>query len=104
MPITSSGKVTLTAGGRFLSTQVNPTSGSQETGPGTSPLDGQQQGSALTGNFDWKPLAKTVIPEPDCPDAGDYNPQWSFAVGAPGYSIASGESRTITSISTATAG
>ncbi len=32
-----------------------------------------------------------LIPEPNCPDAGDYNLRWNFAVSAPGYSIASAE-------------
>lgn len=41
-----------------------------------------------SGSNEWTPLATNVLHEPTCPTA---NPHWVYAVGAPGYSIVSGE-------------
>lgn len=49
-----------------------------------------QGGTVGTGNFAWKPISTTDVPEPDCGDYGSQVIQWSYAVSAPGYAIASG--------------
>jgi hypothetical protein len=47
-------------------------------------------GTLYTGNFWWEPLAITLLQEPMCDDSGNQVIQWSYAVSAPGYAIASG--------------
>ena len=49
-----------------------------------------QGGTVGTGNFAWEPIAATIVHEPDCGDYGSHVIQWSYAVSAPGYAIASG--------------
>ncbi len=49
--------------------------------------DPQGQGTVQSGNLFWAPLSTTTLPQPGCPGK---NPRWSYAVGAPGYAIASG--------------
>ena len=39
-----------------------------------------------TGNFAWEPITTRVLDEHPC--AGHYG-TWSYAVGAPGYAVAS---------------
>lgn len=52
---------------------------------------GFQGDTVGTGNFAWKPISTTVVPEPDCGDYGSQVIQWAYAVSAPGYAIASGQ-------------
>jgi hypothetical protein len=47
-------------------------------------------GTVGTGNFVWEPLATTIVQEPTCGDVGRQVIQWSYAVSAPTYAIASG--------------
>jgi hypothetical protein len=47
-------------------------------------------GTVFTGNFWWEPIATTIVQEPNCGDYGSQVIQWSYAVSAPGYAIASG--------------
>ncbi len=50
-----------------------------------------QGGTVVTGNFAWEPLSTTIVHEPNCGDYGSQTIQWSYAVSAPGYAIASGQ-------------
>jgi hypothetical protein len=57
----------------------------------TVTCDAIQGGTVGTGNFAWEPISTTVLREPDCGDEGTHTIlEWSYAVSAPGYSIASG--------------
>jgi hypothetical protein len=47
-------------------------------------------GTLYTGNFWWEPLAATIVQEPRCGDHAGRVFEWSYAVSAPGYAIASG--------------
>ena len=49
-----------------------------------------QGGTVGTGNFAWEPISTTTLREPNCDDYGNQVIQWSYAVSAPGYAIASG--------------
>jgi hypothetical protein len=49
-----------------------------------------QGGTVGTGTFAWEPLSTTIVQEPNCGDYGRQVIQWSYAVSAPGYAIASG--------------
>lgn len=42
----------------------------------------------LSTNTKWEPVASKMLQQPECSGA---NKHWSFAVGAPGYAIVSGE-------------
>lgn len=42
-----------------------------------------------SGNYSWDPIPSGVVYDPGCPGP---NEQWSVAVGAPGYAIASATS------------
>jgi hypothetical protein len=44
----------------------------------------------FTGNVAWEPIG-TVVLEPNCGVAGYQTSEWSYAVSAPGYAIASGQ-------------
>jgi hypothetical protein len=48
-----------------------------------------QGGTVKTGNFAWEPISTTSVREPDCGDSGNQVIQWSYAVSAPGFAIAS---------------
>ena len=50
-----------------------------------------QGGTVGTGNYAWQPVFTTVIHEPNCGDYGSQVIEWSYAVSAPGYAIASGQ-------------
>lgn len=50
-----------------------------------------QGGTVGTGNSAWEPISTAIVQEPDCGDYGSKTIQWSYAVSAPGYAIASGQ-------------
>jgi hypothetical protein len=50
-----------------------------------------QGGTVGTGNYAWQPISTTTLHEPNCGDYGNQVIQWSYAVSAPGYAIASGD-------------
>jgi hypothetical protein len=51
---------------------------------------GVQGGTVGTGNYVWESISTDAVHEPDCGDYGSQVIQWSYAVSAPGYAIASG--------------
>jgi hypothetical protein len=48
-------------------------------------------GTVGTANFAWDPLSTTVVHEPNCGNQLSQTIEWSYAVSAPGYAIASGQ-------------
>jgi hypothetical protein len=53
--------------------------------------NGTQGDIVGTGNYAWQPIFTDVLHKPTCGDYGDQTTEWSYAVSAPGYAIASGK-------------
>ena len=51
--------------------------------------DFSQGGTVFSSNGEWESISSTILHEPACPDAGDFNPQWTYQVASPGFAIAS---------------
>ena len=62
----------------------------------SDPINDPQAGTAVDTITGWQSLARTVLHEPACGGGEDPNVRWStvhwsYAVSAPGFSIAAGE-------------
>ncbi|GHO77984.1 hypothetical protein KSD_57550 [Ktedonobacter sp. SOSP1-85] len=57
---------------------------------GVSCTNGPGSGSEETGNYGWQPLKSSTVNRPAC---SMKHITWSYAIGAPGYAIASGKAQ-----------
>lgn len=64
-----------------------PTQGHLQYLYGVTCTNGPGSGSEETGNYGWQPLKSTTINRPAC---SMKHITWSYAIGAPGYAVATG--------------